>query len=182
MDYQTLYVKLKTKYKCIKTGIGNVTIFFQIVNIVPLIVMHCSCTHNDVQHQFYWYMTCDSLRVSRIPGTHVSEWNSYWHTFSNRASDCLAAVPYSAWWHQAITWTNIDLSSKVFCGTHLRVVGAHKFVLITCSGNALLKLLPHLIYMINRNFLTWILVGWQHSCHITKPMLTDIDFNISFSE
>ena len=26
----------------------------------------------------------------------------------------------AAWWHQAITWTNIVLSSKVFCGIHLR--------------------------------------------------------------
>ena len=26
------------------------------------------------------------------------------------------------WKHQAITWTNVDLSSKVFCGIHLRAI------------------------------------------------------------
>ena len=25
-----------------------------------------------------------------------------------------------SWWHQAITWTSVDLYSKVFCGIHLR--------------------------------------------------------------
>ena len=27
-----------------------------------------------------------------------------------------------AWWHQAITWINFDLSSKVFCWIHLRAI------------------------------------------------------------
>ena len=27
-----------------------------------------------------------------------------------------------AWWHQAITWTNVDLSSEGFCGILLRTV------------------------------------------------------------
>ena len=27
-----------------------------------------------------------------------------------------------AWWHQAITWTNIVSSTKLFCGIHLRAI------------------------------------------------------------
>ena len=27
-----------------------------------------------------------------------------------------------AWWHQAITWTNVDLSSNVVSGIHLRAI------------------------------------------------------------
>ena len=27
-----------------------------------------------------------------------------------------------AWWHQAMTWTNVDISPKVFCGIHPRTI------------------------------------------------------------
>ena len=28
----------------------------------------------------------------------------------------------AAWWQQAITWTNVDLSLKMFCGIYLRAI------------------------------------------------------------
>ena len=52
-----------------------------------------------------------------------------------------------AWWHQAITWTNVDLSSMEFCGIHLTTIlqAAHE---ISVHGMSLkimiLKLQPHL--------------------------------------
>ena len=30
--------------------------------------------------------------------------------------------PYDAWRHQAITWTNVDLSSNMFCGIHMKAI------------------------------------------------------------
>ena len=33
-----------------------------------------------------------------------------------------------AWWHQAITWTNVDLSSKVFYGIHLSIISQEVFM------------------------------------------------------
>ena len=37
--------------------------------------------------------------------------SSYCNSFENRLG---------AWWHQAITWTKVDLSSMRFCDNHLR--------------------------------------------------------------
>ena len=60
----------------------------------------------------------------------------------NRLTLCGLVVPYGdkdlgqhwfslvAWQHQAISWTNVDLSSVGFCGIHLRAIShtknAHK--------------------------------------------------------
>ena len=60
------------------------------------------------------------------------------------------------WRHQAITWTNVDLLSKLFCGLHLRAVSQdllmnlirHMFL-----ETALLKLLPHLPAAIELKFM-----------------------------
>ena len=52
-------------------------------------------------------------------------------TFEKMAStNSCRVMPYilvnigsaNGWRHQAITWTNVDLSSKVFCGIHLRSI------------------------------------------------------------
>ena len=46
---------------------------------------------------------------------------------SPASADCGWVKPYSSidlgqnWRHQAITWTNLDLSSQMFCGIHLRL-------------------------------------------------------------
>ena len=51
-----------------------------------------------------------------------------------------------AWWHQAITWTNVDLSSKVFSGIHMRAIleVLQNIIYNMCSDITLLKLLPRL--------------------------------------
>ena len=33
-----------------------------------------------------------------------------------------------AWRHQAITWTNVDLSSKMFCGIHLKAISQEELM------------------------------------------------------
>ena len=53
-----------------------------------------------------------------------------------------------AWWHQVITWTNVDLSSVEFCGIHLTTILL--VALINVSNHEMsskiifLKLQPHL--------------------------------------
>ena len=50
------------------------------------------------------------------------------------------------WCHQAITWTYVDLSSKIFCVIHLRsILQGMSMNLIhnMCSGTTLSKLQPH---------------------------------------
>ena len=50
-----------------------------------------------------------------------------------------------AWWHQAITWINVDFSLVRLCGIHLRSISHWMLkLLFTMSLNImLLKLLPH---------------------------------------
>ena len=50
-------------------------------------------------------------------------------------------------WCQTITWTNVDLSSKVFCGIHLRPISQEvqmNLIQNMCSEITPLILLPHL--------------------------------------
>ena len=50
----------------------------------------------------------------------------------------------TAWQHQAIAWTNVDLSSKVFCGIPLRAISQEVLMNLThcmCSEIALPTLL-----------------------------------------
>ena len=53
-----------------------------------------------------------------------------------------------AWLHQAITWTNFDLSSNyIFCDIHLRVLSQEMLINLIrsmYSNNTFLKLLTHL--------------------------------------
>ena len=39
----------------------------------------------------------------------------------------------AAWQHQAIIWTNVDLSSNVFCGIHMRVISQLAFMNWMCK-------------------------------------------------
>ena len=44
---------------------------------------------------------------------------------------------------QAITWTNVDLSSEVFCGIHLKAISHEVLIKLICkvhSGIVLIKL------------------------------------------
>ena len=40
---------------------------------------------------------------------------------------------FAAWCHQAITWNNIDLSLKVFCGIHLRAISLEGPMHLFCN-------------------------------------------------
>ena len=48
-----------------------------------------------------------------------------------RTGSTLSQVMACCWWHQAITWTNVDLSSKMFCCIHFTWEQFHK----KCSSN-----------------------------------------------
>ena len=62
-----------------------------------------------------------------------------------------------AWWHQAITWTNVNLPSEVFCGIHLRASSQVHMNLINnmYSEITILKLLPDLPGGANKVTLKW---------------------------
>ena len=52
-----------------------------------------------------------------------------------------------AWWHQTIIYTNVDSSSKVFCGIHLQAIlqEMHRNIIHNMhSENTVSKLLPNL--------------------------------------
>ena len=55
--------------------------------------------------------------------------------------------PGNAWRHQAITWTNVDLSSEGFCGILLKTI-SQELLKISIQGmslkNAFLKLFSNL--------------------------------------
>ena len=53
------------------------------------------------------------------------------------------------WRHQAITWTNVDLSSKMFCGIHLRVISPG--VLTNLIRNMWTKTTVYIYYHIPRD-------------------------------
>ena len=55
---------------------------------------------------------------------------------------------FVAWWHQAITWTKVDLSSKVVCGIHLRAIQQKVLMnlnCVVCPKITHLKLQPQLL-------------------------------------
>ena len=57
----------------------------------------------------------------------------------------VTVMPYT-WWYQAITRTNVDSASKVFCGTHLGVIQKKcpwTIIHNTCLKKTHLKLVPH---------------------------------------
>ena len=71
-----------------------------------------------------------------------------------------------AWRHQAITWTNVDLSGNVFCSIHLRAISfiepRNLFRNIRPGITGILQLLPHLP---GTNKLMVIGNSWFHSLH-----------------
>ena len=53
-----------------------------------------------------------------------------------------------AWRHQAITWTNADLLSQVFCGIHLRTISQEMLeitILVISLKITNLRLQPHIL-------------------------------------
>ena len=58
----------------------------------------------------------------------------------------LINIDSGAWWQQAITYANVDLSSKVFCGIHLRAISQEELLNLIhnmCSENKVLTLAYH---------------------------------------
>ena len=71
-----------------------------------------------------------------------------------RQQDSCTSMTQAIWWyrseltcwHQAITWTIVDLSSVGFCGIHVRPIPHELLNTSICKvglNNTLLKLLPH---------------------------------------
>ena len=52
-----------------------------------------------------------------------------------------------AWWQQAIIWTNVDLSSKVFYGIHMRAILHEMLMNLICNMYFQITFfkLPHLL-------------------------------------
>ena len=67
----------------------------------------CECAHVRA----YAHIRMRRMRAISVPG--------YGNT---RIKEELMCVSGTASWHQAITWTNIDLSSKFFCSIHLGAI------------------------------------------------------------
>ena len=69
-----------------------------------------------------------------------------------------------AWWHQAITWTNVDLSSVEFCGIHLTTIllVAFKASIHEMSSKIIfLKLQPHLPGANELTIDDWKFIWWH---------------------
>ena len=89
---------------------------------------------------------CPMPYFKSIPGT---SFNSLWPRdamWPHRSVSILAQVMAWCLKHQAITWTNIDVSTKVFCGIHLREISQMliNFFCKMCLEITLLKLIPQL--------------------------------------
>ena len=96
---------------------------------------------------------CHSANEVKLMGIDNTDWNLTHYSLVTRYGDidpgqhwlryCLVA-----WWYQAITWTNVDTSSMVISGLHVRAISQE--VLIKFMSNmmgselTLLKLLPPL--------------------------------------
>ena len=72
---------------------------------------------------------------------------SHWGLVGPYDSIELAQLWFKLWlvaWHQAITWTDVDLSSNAFCGIHLRATSQEppmSSIRKMCSNTTRLKLL-----------------------------------------
>ena len=80
------------------------------------------------QYHVVWYLTHCGL----VPPYGNTELGQHWLGW------CLFA-----WWPQAITQTNVDLTSKVFCGIHLAAI-LQVLINSMCLKITISKLLPHL--------------------------------------
>ena len=56
-----------------------------------------------------------------------------------------------AWWYQAITWTNVDLLSVVFCGIHLRAIFWEVLKISICKMSLKITILKLLLYLPKTN-------------------------------
>ena len=106
-------------------------------------------------------MAFKQMFLNNIKLDHTLECEMFSRMCSNVLTHSGLAMPYGdrdldqhwlrlwldAWWHQAITWTNVELSSGGFCGIHLRVILQEVFmnsIHDMCLKSTLLKLLPDL--------------------------------------
>ena len=67
---------------------------------------------------------------------------TFW--FHNHCAISRFIEPCRTWWHQAITWSNVDLPSKVSCGIHMRAISQGMFMNLIhnmCSEFALFKII-----------------------------------------
>ena len=90
----------------------------------------------------------------------------------NELINCVLVMPYGiidlgqhwhkwcvAWWHQAITWKNVDLSSKVFCGIiHLTANSQDVLMNLTFNVGG-----PSYLSLIRS--ISWLLMPW----HLASP-------------
>ena len=70
---------------------------------------------------------------------------------------------FVAWWHQAITWTNVNFSFVRFCGIHLRAISqwVSKLLFYIMSLNVILWTL--ITELSGANELKWIIWLWIRS-------------------
>ena len=81
--------------------------------------------HDDLRHHAgLWYF--NQLTALGYPSS-MSKWvlNSMWFsdsTWRHRSGSTMFQIMVGAWWHQAISWTNVDLSSVGSHGLYMRAV------------------------------------------------------------
>ena len=92
----------------------------------------CGCILPNFVHDCSWNWTCWS-HCPLFPGNWLIGWSGL----------TLAQVMQVAWWHQAITWANVDLSLVRFSDIHLKAISQKPsitkislkiVVLILCSN------------------------------------------------
>ena len=79
------------------------------------------------------------VKSQSVPGNSI-----WWHI----SGSTLIHVMACCLWHQAITWTNVDLPSKTFCGIHLRAIWQEVLMNLIrnpCSKITISRLLSHLL-------------------------------------
>ena len=121
-----------------------------------------------------WYSTfchCNSLSCIHFEHNTINSlWSSdaIWH---HRSTSTLVWVV--AWWHQTITWTNIDFSSVKFCGIHLRLISQEVLKNLIQTMSSEITILKLLIYLPGANhFIGYrCVIKWIMKCLSTHRML-----------
>ena len=105
----------------------EIVIFLELLNNASVILTIMYLFFGQQFKKFSWLWSLDKILECLFDCncddedfslTHCGPVDLWWH----RLGSALAQVMIVAQWQQAITWTNTDLSSKVFCGIHLRSI------------------------------------------------------------
>ena len=101
----------------------------QIYNIATKVSCRKKC-------YYFWWSTWLLIGPQKIEAGIYIYANLLWPSdaiWRHRSGSTLAQVTACYWRHQAITRTNLDLSSKLFYGIHLRAISQEALMDISCN-------------------------------------------------